>query len=216
MPPDGTLDSAREAAIARLSDAFAQDALTLDELERRLSAVYAAGDRAALHALLADLPSPAVVRADATRGTRRSPTDPDEPHERVSAVLSNVERTVFEVPARLEVRATFANVELDLRGARFGPGVTEISVRAVLGNIEIRLPDGVAVDNRGGGVLGSFECRTPSRVAAHAPMVRIVGRAVLGAVTIVSATDELANPPHPARDLAPGQHRALSAPDRHP
>ena len=173
----------REAIIARLTDAYANDVLDLDEFERRASAAYAERSPQALAVLTADLPEPAPGRAP-----HGAVTPADEGMHDISAFLASVERSgMTSVPRRLTVRATIGSVELDLSRATFLPGVTEIVVRALIGSIEIYLPPDVMVENHGGAIIGSFECE------AHAPdpgaarpvsTVRITGRAIIGSVEI--------------------------------
>ena len=99
---------------------------------------------------------------------------------------------MLSLPRRLEVRAIFGNAELDFSDVQLPPGVTELVIRATFGNVEIRLPPGVVVENLGGGVLGSFTCRggVHAHGAADVPVVRIVGRALLANVEV-----EVRSPP---------------------
>jgi hypothetical protein len=84
------------------------------------------------------------------------------------------------------VRAFMANVELDLARARLTSPVTEIDVRCVMANVEIRLPANVDLENQGGALLGSFECRDGlGGTGPGSPVVRVVGRAVLGSVQVL-------------------------------
>jgi hypothetical protein len=178
----------RESAVERLSAAFAHDVLSLDEFERRVTSVYGATAGTELAALTADLP--VLPTSDTGSALARGDTSPMA--HRVAAVFANVERAgPLEVPALLELRSVFGNLELDLRDARFGAGVTEIAIRAVLGNVEVRLPANAVVENHGSGILASFTCRADwmegGLVTAGGPRVRITGRAVLGNVEIVMA-----------------------------
>lgn len=179
----------REAAITRLSAAFARDILPLDEFERRTAEVYRVTTLAKLDELLGDLPTPDAARASA----RRVPAGLEVMPPRITTVLANLERGgQVVVPSRLEVRAVLGNVELDLRDAEFDGGVTEISVDAILGNVEIALPDRVEVENHGSAFLGSFSARRrrgSRRAEAPAATVRITGRAVLGNVEFESRGD---------------------------
>jgi hypothetical protein len=186
-------ESEREQAVARLSDAFARDVIVVEEFERRLEAVYRAADSAELAALTRDLP-----RAAPEPGERRATGRivPSGGTRRITAWFSNVERTgATEIPQQLEVTVFAGNVELDLTRTSFPVGVTEIVIRATLGNVELFLPPGVMVENDGGAFLGSFDCHTPDVtrgdvVSGHAitspasRVVRITGRAVLSNVEI--------------------------------
>ncbi len=131
----------RDRTAARLSEAYSRDALSMRELELRLEAVFRASDAAELARLTEDLPgSGPSVRSTASelvRGERQT----------VLATFSSVERlNVAVMPTLFDIRAFFGNVELDLRDTIFHPGVTEISIHATLGNVEIKLPANVDVE----------------------------------------------------------------------
>ena len=182
----------RDAAVARLSTAFADDVIQMEEFERRTTLALRAGSAAELAALLADLPAPPAAdgRAEPGRRGAGSAVAQVPAVHRIRAVFGNVERAgVQELPSRLEVRAVFGNVELDLGAAHFTADVTEIVVRATFGNVELRLPAGAAVENRGESMLGSFTCRVPTADAPGAGIrVVITGRALLGSVQVTTAT----------------------------
>ena len=178
------MNEQREAVVQQLSAHFAADRLTLDELERRLERVYRAQSAAELAELTADLPGTAVATARPV-GSHTAVV------HHVRTIMGSVERSgAIELPARLEVRAILGNVGLDLREAIFGP-YTEISIRAVMGNVEITLPMGVRVENDGDGFLGSYECHVAPGsmpMVGTAPIVRLTGRAVLGNVEVYAAS----------------------------
>ena len=166
--------AARDAAIERLTAAFAHDLLTLDDFEHRAAAAYAATSPGALEQLTQDLPGNVVI----ARGGPNTLT-------RVASLFSNIERGgILDIPARLEVRAMFGNIELDLRAARFAPGVTEISVRSLFGNVEILLPPDIVAQSDGEAVLANFTCRPSSEFASRTTFVRVTGRAILSSVEV--------------------------------
>lgn len=62
------------------------------------------------------------------------------------ARMSSVERAgPWDVPQELELRATWGNIELDLREATFQPGTTTLDVRVTMGNIELIVPPSIEV-----------------------------------------------------------------------
>lgn len=143
----------REAVVQRLSDAFSQDVIPVDEFERRVEAVYRASLRSDLEALNLDLPAAVSGRQRAA-----APDTGPSSSRKVSALFCNVERaSVAEATAHLVLRAFAGNIELDLARAQFAHGVTEIAIHATMGNIELRLPSHVSVENEGQALLGSFE-----------------------------------------------------------
>lgn len=177
----------REAAVRRLSAAFAEDAIPVGEFEKRVTRVYEAESSKALQAITRDLPVPAEG-ASLPAKVEQSTSVARRPSEAVSSVLSSIERRVRgPVPERLDLRSVVGSLEVDLRKAEFAPGVTEIHVRAILGNVEIELPEDVRVEDDGRAFLGTFSVQGRSRRRdddGDMPVVRIVGRSILGNVEV--------------------------------
>jgi hypothetical protein len=191
QPPGGAAEgavspAAREHVIARLTERYAQDHLSLEEFERRAEAAYAVTTPAALAELTADL------GADVAGTT---PARTSIPSMQVRVMLGSIVREMAEVPRRLDVRSLLGNVELDLTRARFAPGVTEIALHAVMGNIEIQLPANVGVEDHVSAVLGSFEYRRHPRAASWtessnvASVVRFTGKVTLSSAEVVIRRD---------------------------
>src|SRR5438045_6233004 len=74
----------------------------------------------------------------------------------VSFLSSNERKGRWQLPRRFRALAVLGNVELALREAEIGYGLSVIEAVAVLGNIEITVPPDVAVECDGDGLLGSF------------------------------------------------------------
>ena len=176
--------AARERVVSLLTERYAQDHLTLDEFERRAAAAYAARSPDELALLTADLPNGEV-----------SATRPSLPAGNVGVVLGSVVREMHAVPRVLDVRTVLGNVELDLTHASFATGVTEISLHAFMGNIEIQLPPNVGVEDHVSAVLGSFEYRRHPRASSWAEsskvasVVRFTGRVTMSSAEVVIRND---------------------------
>lgn len=144
----------REQVIERLSRSFAEDAITMEEFERRAELVYRALTMADLQTLVADLPA-VVEPADARRGKGVS-VSRAVPGDRITTFLGSTERRMpASVPRQLSVRTMLGNTALDFRGSQFEPGITEVYVRCVFGNVKITVPDGVRVELLVSGVLAN-------------------------------------------------------------
>jgi hypothetical protein len=200
---------AREQVLEQLSDAFAKDELGLEEFEARVDSAYQASTELGLQALVKDLtfqpvaPTELVARS-AEPTSALALTGARAP--RVLAVLGNVERRGrFQVPNGYRATSVLGNIELDLRDATLGAGVTEIHVRAVLGNIEIIVPPDLPVECEGTGILASFAAlnRMPAEGGGDGPVLRIVGSAVLGNVEIRTRPRGVLLPGERARALPP-------------
>jgi len=114
----------------------------------------------------------------------------------VVSFLSSTERQgPWELPRRFRALAVLGNVELDLRRAEVGYGLSEIEAVAVLGNVEITVPPDIAVECDGDSFMGSFvlkyDRRASPSMASRDRIVRVSGSAYAGSVTInVKGPDE--------------------------
>lgn len=163
-------DAERDAAVARLRRACADGRLSLDEFADRAGEAWAARTGADLAAVVADLPAPS------DRPVRR----------RVVAVAGTARQRGRWRPARdLRVVAVAGGAEVDLVDAVVDGPDLRIVVVAVLGGVEVVVPEGVAVEMTGVSVLGSRAWRVRSGpVAAGGPAVEVRAVAVLGGVTV--------------------------------
>lgn len=162
--PNQLPSAARERVIELLTRHYANDEITEAQLETRLQSVYAARTPSELAAIVSDLPSLGETPRDDTR---------------IRATLSGQERRLAGlVPKSLQLRARMGYVELDLRNATFAPGITTIDVRTFMGYVEIRLPEGVRVENHGNALFGYIAVKGVEEDSES--IVRITGRALFG------------------------------------
>jgi hypothetical protein len=179
--PAANLDDARERAVERLSMHYARDQLTLDELESRLERAYAARTTEALDAVLAGLPALSLHR-EATAPA----VAPQVSRSRTFvAVMSGVvRRGAWVVPKQINAIAFMGGIELDLREAILNPGVTEISIFALMGGAVVTVPPNVRLEADGFAFMGGFEdqLKQPASGDPNAPVVRVTGFAMMGGV----------------------------------
>jgi len=113
----------------------------------------------------------------------------------VSFLSSNEREGRWELPRHFRALAVFGNIELDLRDAVIGIGVSVIEAVAVMGNIEITIPPDIAVETDGDSLLGSFVVKYKGRASAAQAIplrtVRITGTAYVSSIEItVKGPDE--------------------------
>ncbi|HEY0930029.1 MAG TPA: DUF1707 domain-containing protein [Gemmatimonas sp.] len=184
--PVGVQPAHRERVVQLLSVAFANDRISMDQLDERLAAVYRAQSLGELELLLVDPMNPAGSLAMESTVTRIA--SPAVVPERgvAAAIMGGFQREgPWIVPRHLKVTAIMGGGELDLREARLGPGVTEIEVFTLWGGVEIIVPDGVRVDIVGMAFMGGFTIRGGSATDdPHAPVLRVSGLAVMGGVDV--------------------------------
>jgi hypothetical protein len=180
----------RQQVLEQLSSAFAADQLGLEEYEERVTRAYQTENADGLERLLDDLKptqlATVAVQPVATNTALLVQRD-EAQASRAVAILGNLERAGRWTPrSGTRVLAVLGNIELDFREALLPPGVTEIHVRAVLGNIELIVPPNLVVECDGASIAGSFATlhRVPPEGSDDAPRLRIVGTAVLGNVEI--------------------------------
>lgn len=186
------LGARRDSVIDSLSTHFANDALGMDEFEQRVDLAHRATSVAELDELLSDLasaadagPSESLVRQAET--PQAAIATHAREVKRVLSILSSTQRKgTWRVPGNLRVVSVMGAVELDFREAELGPGVTEVKVRSVMGAISIVVPPHLQVECDGTVFLGHFEGmdRSAGERNPDAPLLRITGVAVMGAVEI--------------------------------
>ena len=193
-PPNRALirraQETRERVIARLSDHFAHDALDVDEFERRVTVAQTSDNPADIEALLTDLPEVAgpIAPAPAVVPTVVPALLPAErDRDTLYAIFGGIDRRgAWTVPRRMKIVAIMGGAHLDLREARFPPGVVELDVTAVMGGIEIVVPPGLAVQMHGSAIMGGFADvdRAPANPDPDAPLLRVRGLTMMGGVNV--------------------------------
>jgi hypothetical protein len=187
----------RQRTIDALCEHFAADTLDLDEFERRVDLAHKAETVEALRDLLRDLPAPgtAVVAADQEATATPAPTvrshvaraDLVRDNQIVLGFWGGPSRKGDWIPARhVWSVAVMGGVQLDFREARMGPGVTEVSVLALWGGVEIIVPPDLQVEFNGIGIMGGFECSEEVRRVydPDAPILKINGLAIMGGAEV--------------------------------
>ncbi|MFW6039590.1 MAG: DUF1707 SHOCT-like domain-containing protein [Gemmatimonadota bacterium] len=184
----------REAAVDRLRAHYVRDDIDVDEYERLLDVAWAADSRSDLDELFSRLPTlPDSERPPARDGeaTEHAPALA-APHEQKGrgwqvAIMSGSERKGSWVPPKkLFSLALMGGSGLDFREARLGPGVTEVTILAVMGGVEVIVPPGVTVEAQGLGIMGGFDgySRTTGRRDPSEPILRVRGLAVMGGIEV--------------------------------
>jgi hypothetical protein len=180
-------DADRERVANVLREAAGDGRLTMDELDERLDAVYAAKTYAELQPITRDLPGsgaaympPApTVAADPTR-FGGEPTSSG-----AVAILSGFSRKGdWVVPKDFNAFLFMGGGEIDLRDARFSDREVSIQIVAILGGCEIIVPEDATVRVTGIGILGAFEHSEPGSGTPDGPVITISGLAFLGGINV--------------------------------
>ena len=139
-PLPATVSTAdRERVVQALGTHFAFDRLSLEGYEERLERAYRAVSRQELDALLLDLPTATGEELQAAPAPLLVPAGEVAPRGFMSAFMGGTERRgSWIVPQHLKVWATMGGAVIDLREARFAPGVTEIELFVLMGGVEVK------------------------------------------------------------------------------
>jgi hypothetical protein len=166
-------DADREAVVQRLREACGDGRLSLEEFSDRVTDVYRARTAAELVPLTGDLPA------------LPSPAEPQLRRTRwIVGVLSGAQRSgPWRMDDPTRAVSVLGSCQVDLTDVDLEPG-TRLTAVAVLGGIEVLVPEGVLVDLGGFAFLGGRDDRTSSHRKPGAPVVRIDAFAFLGGVTV--------------------------------
>ncbi|CAB4901512.1 unannotated protein [freshwater metagenome] len=175
-------DADRERVAAVLREAGGDGRLTVDELDERLDAAYAAVTRADLATLTLDLVATGVAHP-AGHGPRRVPVVRDGGGSRwMVAVMGAVDRGgVWRLARRATSISVMGGTDLDLTRVELGAQEVRLTVLCVMGGADVRVPDGMNVVVSSVGIMGANDVRIgeatpdPGGPTLHLRLVSVMG-----------------------------------------
>jgi hypothetical protein len=170
-----SMDLERQKAIDLLSEHFAQDNISIEELERRIADVYRASSVPALREITRDLPGTGSL---APRPVAQTPDIYVAPQDHIYSIMATTKRRGAWRPARhLDVWSVMSDTLLDFTEAQLAEGVTEIEVRAIMSSMKVVVPPGVRVVMQAGSLMAEVvdDASDPPAVGSGAPVLRITG-----------------------------------------
>ena len=192
-------DDDRSQTVSSLQEALSRGQLTLGEFDERAKLAYGARFRDELEALLADL-TPDSPAPPARPAPRTTPAPRDQitgtgagggTNLSVGVLGSTSYHGVWQVGANHTSISVMGSTELNLTEARLPGQETVITAIAVMGSVEIYVPEDFRVISDGAGVMGSFSVEDDkgitlrqADVAADAPVIRVRGVGLMGSVEI--------------------------------
>ena len=183
----------REHVAERLRDAAGDGRLTLEELEERLDAAFAARTYGELDRLLVDLPEPdgrVPTRAPAPRvrgaAVPERVTGQEGRRWSVAIMSGCTRRGRWAMGDGHSAVAVMGGIDLDLRDAQLESRKVVIRAFALMGGIDIVVPDDCVADVSGVGLMGGFDHHDKAGPPPPgAPVVVVRGLALMGGVTVV-------------------------------
>jgi hypothetical protein len=179
-------DAERQAVVERLRRASGEGRLSLSEFDDRVKAAYAAVTYSQLDPLTADLPPSDVIPVPAHQAASLSASR-DEVAWTVAVMSGNERRGRWPMARRTTAVAFMGGCVLDLRDASLPPGEVTITAVAVMGGIQIYVPEGVDVHVSGLSLMGGRNVKVAHGAGSPGfPVVRIRAIAVMAGIEIKS------------------------------
>jgi Domain of unknown function (DUF1707)/Cell wall-active antibiotics response 4TMS YvqF len=163
-------DADREATMDLLREAAGEGQLTLDELSDRIEAAANAVMHSDLVLLTCDLSAADAMGRAAPPAQVRG--------------FGDVKRSgPWTVPAENSFRTWLGHVKLDLREAQISATETRIHARALFGNIDLLVPEGIAVEVQARTRLGRTNLKASSGLPGASRVV-LTGGTFSGNITV--------------------------------
>ena len=194
--PVPSLSRAREEKISELSTHFANDDLSLEDLERRIERVYKAASVAELEDITADLRRATTSNAPLAVGKSSSKKVAGRKYELASArllsLMSSTRRVGrWAVPQKLDVVAIMSDTKIDFTHAAMPGGMVDVHIRAIMASCKLVVPPNVRVINETHSVMSNVRSRADELLPDGAlttldsPVIRLTGLALMSDVRIV-------------------------------
>ena len=191
------IETQRQQTIDRLTAAFAADAITMDEYERRATAANAATRPDELERLSFDLPavkpqsrSRASASRDAPRFEPRNSLDPSlvgAAPMTTGCVMGDRRLTGNWLSSdRVSAFTVMGSTHIDLRDVDLPPGAVRIEAFTLMGENKVIVPRGLPVRLNAFALMGESRAgREVNQQVAGAPSwVEITGVAMMGSITV--------------------------------
>jgi hypothetical protein len=181
-------DADRQTVADALNNAYADGRLTLPEHSERLDQVWAAKTVGELQPLLADLgPNQALAPMAGAWGYegQLAMLGQPQPPMRLFAMFSGPERKgPWLVPEQIHCMTCMGGIVLDFREAVFTSMRVEITCHNLMGGVDIRVPDGVAVIDETFSFMGGTTAKRLTPADPNAPTIIIKGGSIMGGIEI--------------------------------
>ncbi len=182
-------DADRDQVATLLSTAYAEGRLSREEHDERIDQLMAAKTFDDLIPITRDLVIVGPRAPDTTpQSSSRFAVDttgqnPDS--DKMIAIFGGVTRKGrWRVRKNTHALALFGGMDLDLRDAIFEAPVVEISGFWCFGGLDIKVPEGIEIQDQTAGIFGGTDVRDVGDPAPGAPTLVIKGVSLFGGVSI--------------------------------
>jgi Domain of unknown function (DUF1707) len=182
-------DADRDQVATLLSTAYAEGRLSREEHDERIDQLMAAKTFDDLLPITQDLvivgpPAPVATPQSSSRFAIDT-TGQNAESDKMIAIFGGVTRKGrWRVRKNTHALALFGGMDLDLRDAIFEAPVVEISGFWCFGGLDIKVPEGIEIQDQTAGIFGGTDVRDIGDPAPGAPTLVIKGVSLFGGVSI--------------------------------
>ncbi len=186
-------DGDRDLVADVLGTAFANGRITFEEHDERLTKAYAARTFGELDVLTADLVTPSSAAQSLTADNRRVPerrfnaaTPAVGPILRDSTTVMSTLKpgSPLHVPGRTNLVVIMGDAKIDLVNATFASDVVRINLNVFMGDVKIRVPEGVHIVSAVSNIMSDFKSNDLS-LSPSSVTVELHGTMVMGNVKVL-------------------------------
>ena len=182
-------DTDRDQVATLLSTAYAEGRLSREEHDERIDQLMAAKTFDDLLPITRDVvivgPPASVATPQSTSRFAIDTTGQNPESDKMIAIFGGVTRKGrWRVRKNTHALALFGGMDLDLRDAIFEAPVVEISGFWCFGGLDIKVPEGIEVQDQTAGIFGGTDVRDVGDPAPGAPTLVIKGMSLFGGVSI--------------------------------
>ncbi len=194
-------DADREQAVVVLRDHLLEGRLTLEEFSERAGVALQAQ-------VVGDLTN---IQRDLPLATGAASTSQRKPTRLTVAVFGHVvRRGRIRLRRRTIAASVLADIDLDLREASIESPRTSVSVLAMLGNVDIYVPEGIDVDVGGLTIFGHRRDWGRDVAGPNAPTVHIRALGLFGTVDVWRVPSDVSGDYRRIIDKVRKRHRAVN------
>lgn len=182
-------DADRDQVATLLSTAYAEGRLSRAEHDERIDQLMAAKTFDDLLPITQDLvivgpPAPVATPQSSSRFAIDT-TGQNPESDKMIAIFGGVTRKGrWRVRKNTHALALFGGMDLDLRDAIFEAPVVEISGFWCFGGLDIKVPEGIEIQDQTAGIFGGTDVRDVGDPSPGAPTLVIKGVSLFGGVSI--------------------------------
>ena len=182
-------DADRDQVATLLSTAYAEGRLSRAEHDERIDQLMAAKTFDDLLPITQDLvivgpPAPVATPQSSSRFAIDT-TGQNSESDKMIAIFGGVTRKGrWRVRKNTHALALFGGMDLDLRDAIFEARVVEISGFWCFGGLDIKVPEGIEIQDQTAGIFGGTDVRDVGDPSPGAPTLVIKGVSLFGGVSI--------------------------------